>query len=493
MAITDEMTLGGLTMGGNIAMGTNKITGLGAATTDNDALAYGQSSANLAGLTIDTNPLVMSSQQITGLADGTSADHAVNKGQLDSLSAGFDRKQSCRLKTAASLSTWIAAGSGVGKTLTSPDNLVANNDFDGVTAALNDRILVTFAGASDLVADVDNGIYEVTQLATGAVPTILTRVTDADQDAEVTAGMFTFVTEGNTEADTGWYVTTDDPITVDTTAIAWSQFAGVGTFTGGDGIDITAGVVKVDLTPDIGLHFNTGKLEIELDNTPDTLDADAAGLKVVGLPSLFKINDVAVGATVDAAALDTLTGGGNADTEHSHAHSAITGVGANDHHNQVHAIDGADHSLAGATTGDVLTATSATTFAFQAPGAASEVPKIEDTMTTATDATSDGDPVYINGNNTIGKADAGVDAKSRVIGIIRTGSGAAGATPEVVSAGPATGVIAAATANAPYYLQDTGGIGTALPGAGKRVIAMGYAINATDLFVRITDYGKKAA
>jgi len=224
--------------------------------------------------------------------------------------------------------------------------------------------------------------------------------------------------------------------------------SGVGTSTPiTDGLVGVAGTsLKVDITPDIGLHFNAGVLEIELDNTPDTLDADASGLKVVGLPSLFKVNDVAVGANVTAANLNTLTNASNADALHSHASAVAT-----------------------------------------------EAPKIENTLTTATDATTDGDAVYINGNNTIGKSDAAVDAKARVIGVIRTGSGAAGATPEVVTAGICAGVLSGATANTPYFLQAAGGIGTGLPGAGNRVIAVGYAQNATDLWVRITDYGKKAA
>ena len=41
--------------------------------------------------------------------------------------------------------------------------------------------------------------------------------------------------------------------------------------------------------------------------------------------------------------------------------------------------------------------------------------------------------------------------------------------------------------------QATGGIGTSLPSAGNRVIQVGKAENATDLFVDIIDYGKKAA
>lgn len=51
-------------------------------------------------------------------------------------------------------------------------------------------------------------------------------------------------------------------------------------------------------------------------------------------------------------------------------HASLASIGADDHHAQAHALDGADHTVSGLTPGDVLTATGAGTFAFQAPGAA---------------------------------------------------------------------------------------------------------------------------
>ena len=122
-----------------------------------------------------------------------------------------------------------------------------------------------------------------------------------------------------------------------------------------------------------------------------------------------------------------------------------------------------------------------------------EATRVENTLTTATDTVAVADPVYVNGNDTVGKATANTDAKARVIGLIRSGSGAPPQSVEVVQAGPCAGVISGATFNTPYYLQATGGIGTSLPGGGNRVVLIGYAKNATDLVVRITDYGKKAA
>jgi hypothetical protein len=56
------------------------------------------------------------------------------------------------------------------------------------------------------------------------------------------------------------------------------------------------------------------------------------------------------------------------------AHSATTGRTANDHHAQAHSLTGADHTLSGLTTGHVLTATSPTAAAFQAPSGGGGAP-----------------------------------------------------------------------------------------------------------------------
>ena len=319
----------------------------------------------------------------------------------------------------------------------------------------------------------------------------------------------------------------------DDSADTWNVLSGSGSIP--DATSASGGGVKGKVTADsdLGLVISSGVMSINIDDTPDTLDVDASGLKVVGLPSLFKVNGTAVSANVTAPNLDALTGGGST-ALHSHAndharlhniestsdhslsgataghvlratgattfafgqvqHSDIGSVGANDHHNQLHSVTSASgHSVSGLTSGHVLTATGATTFDWQAPAAAEEAKKLENTETTATDTTANGDAVYFNGNDTVGKARADTDAKARVTGIIRSGAGAAPTSVEVVSAGRAAGVLSGATAGTAYYLQATGGIGTSLPGAANRVIQVGVASNATDLFVRIVDYGKKAA
>lgn len=431
MAIADTATFGGLTLGGNIAMGGFKVT---------------------------------------GLADGTAATDAVNLQQLQQYAYGLDWKNSVKLATAAALPAVTAAGSGVGKTLTA--NAVGILTVDGVATVLGDSILV-----KNQVAGADNGIYTVTTEGTAGVAFVLTRRTDADSNAEVTEGLAVFASQGTVNADSGWTLTTNDPITVDTTALAFSQFSSVVAYTFDQGLLNTAGSITVELDAaanaqgagagggSSGLEFDAntaaGKLRAAVNATGGlersasglaaklngtTLQSAAGGLSVKGLPSLFEINAVAVGATVTAANLDTLTNGSNADALHVHAAVAAT-----------------------------------------------EAPKVENTYAVV-EAVAVADPLYQSTTaNQVGKARADTDAKAYAIGIARTAQAVIGNNTEMVSHGIAAGVLSGATAGQQYYLAAAGGVATSSPAAGNRVISMGFAVNATDLWVRITDFGKKAA
>lgn len=206
----------------------------------------------------DIGELNMQSQKITSLLAGTTANDGVNLQQLQDAETGLDTKKECQLGTAATLTGWTASGSGIGKTLTSPTTATSNNDFDGVTASLNDRILV-----KDGPTGVDNGIYTLTQLADGAAASaILTRATDSDQDAEVTSGNYVFVIGGSTLANSGWIISTADPITVDTTAIAWVQFNGLAQVTAGDGLTKLGNVIDVVANADGSIVANANDVQV---------------------------------------------------------------------------------------------------------------------------------------------------------------------------------------------------------------------------------------
>jgi len=137
----------------------------------------------------------------------------------------LDWKGSVRVTTTAALTTaytYNNGASGVGATITSNVNVDINTDggIDPPTSPLvvGDRVLIKDE-------TIENGIYEVTQVGSGAAPFILTRSTDADTDAKVTAGMATVAEEGTTFADTAWWLATNNPITLGTTVLVFSQFA----------------------------------------------------------------------------------------------------------------------------------------------------------------------------------------------------------------------------------------------------------------------------
>jgi len=119
--------------------------------------------------------------------------------------------------TAAALPAYTQAGAGTGATLTM--NAVGIVTVDGNAIALNDVILVKNGAAG-----ADNGIYKCTTEGTAGVAGVFTRDTGHDTDAEVTAGDWVTITSGDTYAGKGFVISTTGAITVDTTAVTWTQF-----------------------------------------------------------------------------------------------------------------------------------------------------------------------------------------------------------------------------------------------------------------------------
>jgi hypothetical protein len=409
-----------------------------------------------------TDSAQFSSVTITGAP--VAGTDATNKAYVDARISGLDWKESVRLATAAVLPANTAAGSGVGKTLTANANGVLT--VDGVATVLGDRLLI-----KDEATGANRGIYLVTTEGTAGVPFVLTRAVDFDSNTEVTPNAAVFVEEGTANADTGWVLTTDAPIVVDTTALTFAQFSSTTSVIYGAGLLNSSGTIDVELHTGAnaqgagtaggssGLEFDTagaaGKLRAAVNATAGlertgsglgvllngtTLQSSASGVSVKGLPSLFEVNAVAVGANVTAANLDTLVNAGSADALHFHGTSKFL-VPVNE------AVAIADPLVAG--------------------GAANRVIK--------------------------GRADT--DSKAYVLGIAETAQGTVGNDTRMVRNGVAVGVVSGATVGERFYLAATGGLTAANtpPGSGNRVILVGIAKNATDLWMNIIDFGKKAA
>ena len=168
-----------------------------------------------------TAPVSAGSQRITNLAAGTASTDAINLGQLQAAETGLDVKKSVRVATTGNVT--IASA------------LVTGQSVDGITLSAGDRVLVR---AQDDA--IENGLY-----VAGDTPA---RSSDADSAGELSGGVFTFVEEGDTFADTGWVITTNGPITPGTDANAWSLFSRAGELIAGDGLSKTAATLAVDST-----------------------------------------------------------------------------------------------------------------------------------------------------------------------------------------------------------------------------------------------------
>jgi hypothetical protein len=170
-----------------------------------------------------TGAIAMGTNKITGLGTPTDAADAATKAYVDSAAQGIDWKASVRAATTEAVT--LASGLENGDTL------------DGVTLATGDRILVKNQATGS-----ENGIYVVA--ASGAP----TRSTDADTNAEITSNFAVFVEEGTLNADQGYVLTNDGAITVGTTALVFTQFTGLGQVTAGTGLSKTGNTIEIDDT-----------------------------------------------------------------------------------------------------------------------------------------------------------------------------------------------------------------------------------------------------
>lgn len=186
-----------------------------------------------------TASVSLNSQKITNLATPTLDTDAATKAYVDATKQGLDVKDSVRAATTGNIT------------------LSGTQTIDGVAVIAGDRVLVKDQGTASA-----NGIYVV---AAGA----WSRATDADVSSEVTAGLFVFVTEGTTNADSGWVLTTNDPITLGSTALTFTQFSGAGQVVAGNGLTKTGNTLDV-------VTANSGRIVVNADSI-DLATAGTAG------------------------------------------------------------------------------------------------------------------------------------------------------------------------------------------------------------------------
>lgn len=220
------------------------------------------------------------------ISNTPSADsHAATKLYVDSVAQGLRIKQSVKVATTGNLATSTSTTTVL--TLSS-----ALTTLDGVTLSTNDRILV-----KDQTGATMNGIYVYTNSTT------LTRSADANNTpaGEVVAGIFTFVEEGTSFADSGWVLTTDNPITLGTTGLTFAQFSGAGQITAGAGLTKTGNTINVVGT--------SGRIVANADSIDLVTVAQGSGSSFVKL-AIDSYGRVSGNTAVAASDLTTLLTGG---------------------------------------------------------------------------------------------------------------------------------------------------------------------------------------
>ncbi len=217
--LNGKLDLTGDTMSGDIAMGGNKVTGLGAPTASADA---------------------------------------ATKSYVDSVAEGL------KPKTAARVATTVA-----GTLATSFEN---GDTIDGVVLATGDRLLI-----KDQAAPEDNGIYVVQ--ASGAP----VRATDFDSLSPIDEinGAMIAVQEGTVNA-AKVFVQSGVVATIGTDPITFIFFNSSSSLVGGDGITISGNNVSVDHDGE-GLTFSAAQLALELDGSTLAKSASGLAVAALGI------------------------------------------------------------------------------------------------------------------------------------------------------------------------------------------------------------------
>jgi len=258
----NAITLGSSSL--NPGATTTDIAGLTSLVVDNvsvDGSTITSTSGDLS-LTATSGDIDVNSNKIVNVATPVNDTDAANKAYVDAARTGLDVKGSVKVATTANIT------------------LSGTQTIDGVALSVGDRVLV-----KNQTTGSENGIYVVASSG-------WSRATDADENAEVTSGMFTFVEQGSVNSDTGFVLTTDGAITVGSTSLDFTLFSASGTLIAGDGLSKNGDTLEVNVAN--GLQIASDNVELASSVAGDGLTFSSGVIDVVGTSNRIDVSANAI-------------------------------------------------------------------------------------------------------------------------------------------------------------------------------------------------------
>lgn len=144
---------------------------------------------------------------------------------------------------------------------------------------------------------------------------VLTRATDYDSSAEILTGNYTFIVAGSSNAATGWILVTPPVITLDTTALTFTQFSSATAYIAGAGLTLTSLTFAVGAGTGIIVNADDVAVDttvVATTTNPLTMSNKTFVAPVLGAATATSINKViitqpATTATLTIANNKTLT------------------------------------------------------------------------------------------------------------------------------------------------------------------------------------------
>jgi hypothetical protein len=247
-------------------------------------------------------------KKLTGLPLPEDSSDATSKSYVDALVQGIKTRTSALVLVDFDLDATYDDQPAL-------HELTANNDeefpaVDGISSTILNvegaRILVSGQTNSE-----NNGLYVVkTAGVDGVSPWVLRRCTECDTSEKI-PGSYIFITKGTLYENTGWILDVDNPITfvLGVDAINVLQFAGVGTFTAGDGLSVSGTEFSVNSsvlrTDDIGVTVQAYDADTVIDANYETFDSSGtyANLRAQATTK----DDVGLGNVTNDAQIKKLT------------------------------------------------------------------------------------------------------------------------------------------------------------------------------------------